>query len=203
MTLNDIQNSIRELGRTDPRRCRRAVHCSGQPQHPHRGSDAAARRAAGHEPALASLQAAYNAQYGHEASALSTGPAPAPAPAPPAGTAAQRHTQIQGVCRAFARAHTHRCAPAARHGGRIPEDPLRRPDHQRRRSCRERTADSWFRRMWIPPSGSAARELNPLADLFTVEAVSSNTGWRVIDTAPTAGMSALSSEAAQRRHPPG
>lgn len=32
------------------------------------------------------------------------------------------------------------------------------------------------------------RELNPLADLFSVESVSTNSGWRVTDTAPTSGM---------------
>ena len=35
------------------------------------------------------------------------------------------------------------------------------------------------------------RELNPLADLFNVESVTAPTGWRVVDTAPTAGMSKI------------
>ena len=35
------------------------------------------------------------------------------------------------------------------------------------------------------------RELNPLAPLFNEETVSAPTGWRVIDTAPTTGMSAV------------
>ena len=35
------------------------------------------------------------------------------------------------------------------------------------------------------------RELNPLAPLFSEETVSAPTGWRVIDTAPTSGMSAV------------
>lgn len=38
------------------------------------------------------------------------------------------------------------------------------------------------------------RELSPLADLFNNESVSSNSGWRVVDTAPTTGMTALASE---------
>ena len=38
------------------------------------------------------------------------------------------------------------------------------------------------------------RDFSPLADLFNVEAVSSNSGWRVVDTAPTTGMTALTSE---------
>ena len=36
------------------------------------------------------------------------------------------------------------------------------------------------------------RELNPLADLFSQEEVTAPTGWRVIDTAPTAPMPAIS-----------
>ena len=35
------------------------------------------------------------------------------------------------------------------------------------------------------------RELNPLAPLFTEETVSTNSGWRVIDTAPTAAMPSI------------
>ena len=35
------------------------------------------------------------------------------------------------------------------------------------------------------------RSLNPLADLFSQESVSAPTGWRVMDTAPTTGMSAV------------
>lgn len=35
------------------------------------------------------------------------------------------------------------------------------------------------------------RELNPLADLFTVETVGTNSGWRVMDNAPTEGMQAV------------
>lgn len=38
------------------------------------------------------------------------------------------------------------------------------------------------------------RALNPLADIFGQEMVSANSGWRVIDTAPTSGMTALTSE---------
>lgn len=38
------------------------------------------------------------------------------------------------------------------------------------------------------------RELSPLADLFNVETTSSNSGWRVVDKAPTTGMTALTSE---------
>ncbi|MBR5760073.1 MAG: phage major capsid protein, partial [Thermoguttaceae bacterium] len=35
------------------------------------------------------------------------------------------------------------------------------------------------------------RALNPLSDLFNVETVSAPTGWRVMDTAPTTGMSSV------------
>ena len=35
------------------------------------------------------------------------------------------------------------------------------------------------------------RQLNPLSDLFNVENVTAPTGWRVMDTAPTTGMSAV------------
>ena len=38
------------------------------------------------------------------------------------------------------------------------------------------------------------RDFSPLADLFNVEAVNSNSGWRVVDTAPATGMTALTSE---------
>ena len=38
------------------------------------------------------------------------------------------------------------------------------------------------------------RDMSPLADLFNVESVTSNSGWRVVDAAPTAGMTALTSE---------
>jgi len=38
------------------------------------------------------------------------------------------------------------------------------------------------------------RALMPLADLFSQEATSTNSGWRVMDVAPTAGMTALDSE---------
>ena len=40
------------------------------------------------------------------------------------------------------------------------------------------------------------RELNPLANLFNNESVSTNSGWRVMDTVPTAGMTALTAELA-------
>lgn len=35
------------------------------------------------------------------------------------------------------------------------------------------------------------RTLNPLAELFTVEPVSANSGWRVVDAAPTTGMASV------------
>ena len=38
------------------------------------------------------------------------------------------------------------------------------------------------------------RQLHPLADLFTVEPVMANSGWRVMDLAPSTGMTALTSE---------
>lgn len=38
------------------------------------------------------------------------------------------------------------------------------------------------------------RDFSPLSDLFNVEAVSSNTGWRVVDTAPTTGHDRATSE---------
>lgn len=38
------------------------------------------------------------------------------------------------------------------------------------------------------------RDMRPLRELVSVEQVSANTGWRVIDTAPTSGFTALSSE---------
>lgn len=38
------------------------------------------------------------------------------------------------------------------------------------------------------------RDLSPLADLFSVEPTSANSGWRVMDASPTAGMTALTSE---------
>lgn len=38
------------------------------------------------------------------------------------------------------------------------------------------------------------REMKPLADLFTTESVKTNSGWRVVDAAPTTGFTALASE---------
>lgn len=194
MTLNDIQNSIRELGGQIRAAAAALSTAAANPSTPI--ADLTQQRDAllDMNQRMASLQAAYNAQYGHEASALSTGPAPAPAPA------SQQERRLSDILRS--REYARAFARAIRTGAR----PLRDMGDESLKILYDALTisggdpageDGGF---LVPEDVDTAirerrRELNPLADLFTVEAVSSNTGWRVIDTAPTAGMSALSSEA--------
>ena len=183
MTLNELQNNIRELGGQI-----RAAAADPNASTSNLTTQRDALNAMNER--MAALQAAYNAQYEAETNGLPTGAQ---------GTPPQQERTLRDIlksneyARAFASAvrcgarpgrpmidETHKVlydaltiaggSPAGEDGGfLVPED-----------------IDNTIREL--------RRDFSPLSDLFNVEAVSSNTGWRVVDTAPTTGMTALTSE---------
>ena len=190
MTLNELQNSIRELG-GQIRAAAAALSAAAADPNASTSNLTTQRDALNAmNERMAALQAAYNAQYEAETNGLPTGAQ---------GTPPQQERTLRDIlksneyARAFASAvrcgarpgrpmidETHKVlydaltiaggSPAGEDGGfLVPED-----------------IDNTIREL--------RRDFSPLSDLFNVEAVSSNTGWRVVDTAPTTGMTALTSE---------
>lgn len=190
MTLNELQNSIRELG-GQIRAAAAALSAAAADPNASTSNLTAQRDALNAmNERMAALQAAYNAQYEAETNGLPTGAQVAP---PQQERTLRDILKSNEYARAFASAvrcgarpgrpmidETHKVlydaltiaggSPAGEDGGfLVPED-----------------IDNMIREL--------RRDFSPLSDLFNVEAVSSNTGWRVVDTAPTTGMTALTSE---------
>ncbi len=191
MTLTELQNSIRDLG-GQIRSAASALADAAANEGTTTATLTQQRDALNAmNSRMAALQAAFNAQYADE-----TGGLP--------GSAQAQQTQQQGrglrdmlksneYARAFASAIRTGARPGRpmtdeKHkvlydaltigGGSTPgEDGGFLVPEDIDRTIRERR-----------------RELNPLADIFTVETTNTNSGWRVMDKAPTTGMTALTSE---------
>ena len=190
MTLNELQNSIRELG-GQIRAAAAALSAAAADPNASTSNLTTQRDALNAmNERMAALQAAYNAQYEAETNGLPTGAQVTP---PQQERTLRDILKSNEYARAFASAvrcgarpgrpmidETHKVlydaltiaggSPAGEDGGfLVPED-----------------IDNTIREL--------RRDFSPLSDLFNVEAVSSNTGWRVVDTAPTTGMTALTRE---------
>ena len=190
MTLNELQNSIRELGGQIRAAAATLATAASNAATPTDTLTQQRDALNALNARMAALQAAYNTQYEAETGALPNAPQAQPTGQQPG---LRDVLKSREYARAFASAiktgarpnrpmtdEKHKVlydaltigggSPAGEDGGfLVPED----IDH----SIRERR-----------------RELNPLADLFTVETVNTNSGWRVMDKAPTTGMTALTSE---------
>lgn len=135
------------------------------------------------------MQAAYDAQYNESAGQLP----PAPAPTPEQERSLHDMLKSNEYARAFTYAlrggvqrrrgaYDERCKvlfdaltigggdPVGEDGGFLVPEDIDRTIRERR------------------------RELSPLSEIFNVETTSTNSGWRVVDKAPTTGMTALTSE---------
>ena len=190
MTLNELQNSIRELG-GQIRAAAAALSAAAADPNASTSNLTTQRDALNAmNERMAALQAAYNAQYEAETNGLPTGAQVTP---PQQERTLRDILKSNEYARAFASAvrcgarpgrpmidETHKVlydaltiaggSPAGEDGGfLVPED-----------------IDNTIREL--------RRDFSPLSDLFNVEAVSSNTGWRVVDAAPATGMTALPSE---------
>lgn len=190
MTLTEMQNNIRELGGQIRTAAATLAAAAADPKTP-TATLTQQRDALGDMNArMAALQSAYNAQHDGEASGL---PMNGQSGTPAQDSSLRAMLKSNEYARAFADAmrigarpgrlmqsEKHKVLfdamtiaggdPAGEDGGfLVPED-----------------IDNTIR--------ERRRNLSPLADLFSVETTSANSGWRVMDNAPTAGMTALTSE---------
>ena len=188
-TMNSLRNSITEMGA----RIREAASALAVAANDESISmeevqrQQAALRAMNER--MNALQASYNAQFGENAGTL---------PTPPAMSASDERSLRDMLgsneyARAFARAIRTGMRP-----GRGPSGEQDKILFDALTIAGGTTAgeDGGF---LVPEDidhniRELRRELSPLADLFNNESVSSNSGWRVVDTAPTTGMTALASE---------
>ena len=190
MTLYELQNSIRELG-GQIRAAAAALSAAAADPNASTSNLTTQRDALNAmNERMAALQAAYNAQYEAETNAL---------PAGAQGTPSQQERTLRDILKSneYARAF----ASAVRCGAR-PSRPMMDEKHKVLYDALTIAGGS--------PAGEDGgflvpedidntirelrRDFSPLSDLFNVEAVSSNTGWRVVDAAPATGMTALPSE---------
>lgn len=192
MTLTELQNSIRELGSQIRAAATTLATAAADPNTPANTLTTQRDSLNALNARMAALQSAYNAQYEAETGSL-------PGNAQAQAMSAQQERTLRDMlksneyARAFASAirtgarpgrpmtdETHKVlydaltigggtTPGEDGGFLVPED----IDH----TIRERR-----------------RALNPLSELFTVETTNANSGWRVMDKAPTKGMTALTSE---------
>ena len=188
MTLNELQNSIRELGgqiRNAAAALSAAAANASTPT-----TDLTAQRDALNDmnARMAALQAAYATQHEAEGEAL---------PNAPQGQQQERGLRDMLKSNEYARAF----ASAIRTGAR----PARPMTDERHKVLYDALTiaggnpageDGGF---LVPEDIDHSireyrREFGPLSDLFNVESVSTNSGWRVVDNAPTTGMTALTSE---------
>lgn len=190
MTLTELQNSIRELGGQIRAAAETLAAAAADPNTPTATLTQQRDTLNGMNTRMAALQSAYNAQHDGEAGGLPMG---RQSSNPMQDASLRTMLRSNEYARAFADAlrtgarpsrpmqsEKHKVlydaltisggSPAGEDGGfLVPED----IDH----AIRERR-----------------RSLFPLSDLFNVETTNSNSGWRVVDKAPTTGMTALTSE---------
>lgn len=190
MNLTQMQNNIRELG-SQIREAATALATAAADSNTPTAELTRQRDALGAMNArMAALQSAYNAQAEGEGGGLPTGGQ---------GGSAPQDSGLRAMLRSneYARAF----ADALRTGAR-PSRPMRSENHKVLYDALTIAGgstpgeDGGF---LVPEDIDTTirerrRELAPLADLFTTEATSSNSGWRVMDKAPTKGMTALTSE---------
>ena len=141
---------------------------------------------------MAALQESYRAQLSGAAQAL-----PTPQPAPAAPNAGDRTLRDMLKSNEYARAFAHAIRTGLRPGrGMTGESDRILFDALTIAGGTTAGEDGGF---LVPADMDTMirelrRDMSPLADLFNVESVTSNSGWRVVDAAPTAGMTALTSE---------
>lgn len=190
MTLTELQNSIRELGGQIRAAAETLAAAAADPNTP--TAELTRQRDAldGMNKRMAALQSAYNAQHDGEAGSLPTGGQ--------TGTAEQdKSLRAMLKSNEYARAF----ADALRTGVR-PSRPMQSEKHKvlyDALTIGGGTTPGEDGGFLVPEDidhsiRERRRDLSPLADLFNVETTSSNSGWRVVDTAPTVGMTALTSE---------
>lgn len=190
MTLTEMQNNIRELGGQIRAAAATLAAAAADPKTPTATLTQQRDALNDMNARMAALQSAYNAQHDGEASGLSMNGQ--------SGTHDQ-DSSLRPMLKSneYARAF----ADAVRSGAR-PGRPMQSEKHK-----------VLYDAMTIAggdPAGEDGgflvpedidntilerrRAMSPLADLFNVETTSANSGWRVMDNAPTEGMTALTSE---------
>lgn len=191
MTLTELQNSIRELGGQIRTAASALAAAAANPATPADTLTQQRDALTAMNARMAAMQSAYNAQYENEVGGL-----------PGSDDAHARQEQERGLhdmlgSREYARAF----ASAIRTGTR-PNRPMTDETHKVLYDAltigggSTPGEDGGF---LVPEDIDHAirerrRSLSPLSELFTVETTSANSGWRVMDKAPTKGMTALTSE---------
>lgn len=191
MTLTELQNSIRELGGQIRAAASALATAAANPATPADTLTQQRDALNAMNTRMAALQSAYNAQYENEVGGL-----------PGSDDAHARQEQERGLhdmlgSREYARAF----ASAIRTGAR-PNRPMTDETHKVLYDAltigggSTPGEDGGF---LVPEDIEHAirerrRTLSPLSEIFTVETTSANSGWRVMDKAPTKGMTALTSE---------
>jgi len=190
MTLTEMQNNIRELG-SQIRAAAAALAAAAADSNTPTATLTQQRDALNEMNArMAALQSAYNAQVDGESGGLPTGSQ--------SGSAAQ-DSSLRAMLHSneYARAF----ADALRTGAR-PGRPMQNEKHKvlyDALTIAGGTTPGEDGGFLVPEDidhtiRERRRTLSPLADLFNVETTNANSGWRVMDKAPTKGMTALTSE---------
>ncbi len=192
MTLTELQNSIRELGGQIRTAATALATAAADPNTPADTLTAQRDSLNAMNSRMAAMQSAYNAQYEAE-----TGSLPGNTQAQAANAEQERTLRDMLESNEYARAF----ASAIRTGAR-PSRPMTDETHKvlyDALTIGGGTTPGEDGGFLVPEDIDHAirerrRALNPLSELFTVETTNANSGWRVMDKAPTKGMTALTSE---------
>ncbi len=187
MTLNELQNSIRELGAKIRAAAVKLSAAAADGNTPMADLQKQQADMADMQARFSALQASYDAQYKEGVSTLPD----ATDPGQEKSLKAMRKSNE--YARAFARAirtGAHPSRPMTDEKTKVLYDALTigggDPAGEDGGFLVPEDLDTQIR--------EKRKALNPLADLFNVEPTSSSKGWRIMDKAPTTGMTLLSSE---------
>lgn len=191
MTLTELQNSIRELGGQIRAAASALATAAANPNTPADTLTQQRDNLTAMQSRMAGLQAAYNAQYADENGGL-----------PDSGNAQAARQQERSLRDMLASNEYARAFASAIRTGARPNRPMMDETHKVLYDAltigggSTPGEDGGF---LVPEDidhmiRERRRELNPLAELFTAETTNANSGWRVMDKAPTTGMTALATE---------
>lgn len=189
MNLNEMQNSIRELGTAIRNQAATMAAAAADKNVSVDNLDGMRKELEGMNARMAALQTAYNAQKSGEGAEILDAKKSAPAPE-------KRELKELLASKEYARAFKDAIRSGMRPGSTRSDRHKVLYDALTIAGGTVAGEDGGF---LVPEDigteiNEVRRELQPLADVFNTEITNANSGWRVIDTEPTTGMTDLNGE---------